>query len=131
MTVTLLAIAMASVSNTDLTAYCLWAEARGEGQPGIVAVASVISNRAKLSHKTFRQVILAKNQFSCMNGKTFLILPKQDKTFHLCQQIARKALKGGIRSKWTNYYAFRVCSPSWGNTMRNRTVVGNHVFGTI
>lgn len=50
-------------------ALCIWKEARGEGQPGMRAVAHVIKNRVGCPGfaRTIHDVIYGKNQFTSMS----------------------------------------------------------------
>lgn len=53
----------------DLTALCLWREARGEGVQGMQAVANVIVNRANRDGSTCDAEIMKPLQFSSMTAK--------------------------------------------------------------
>ena len=65
----------ALVASSELTkdqkvvAITILAEARGEGDKGMGAVAAVIAQRAIDRKQTWQKVCLAKWQFSCWNGK--------------------------------------------------------------
>lgn len=60
----------AALTDEQALALTLWAEARGEGEKGLAAVACVIRNRAKQPGwwgRTIREVCLLPSQFSCWN----------------------------------------------------------------
>ena len=65
----------ALVASSELTkeqkvvAITILAEARGEGDKGMGAVAAVIAQRAIDRKQTWQKVCLTKWQFSCWNGK--------------------------------------------------------------
>lgn len=48
---------------------CLWREARGEGNQGMLAVACVIANRAKKRKTSFNTEVMRPYQFSSMTTK--------------------------------------------------------------
>ena len=53
---------------TKIIAITILAEARGEGQGGMYAVAAVIAQRAHERGQTPKEVFLKPYQFSCWNG---------------------------------------------------------------
>jgi len=55
------------ISDMDILALTIYGEARGEPIEGQIAVASVIRNRAAAWHRTYREICLAPEQFSCWN----------------------------------------------------------------
>ena len=55
---------------TKIIAITILAEARGEGEAGMYAVAAVIAQRSFERKRTPSAVCLKKWQFSCWNGKT-------------------------------------------------------------
>ena len=62
-----------------IVAEVIAAEACGEGYKGMVAVASVISNRAKIKRKTFYQIATQKRQFFGYTAKNRTKLYKEVK----------------------------------------------------
>lgn len=56
------------LNSVEILALTIYAEARGEGHDGQLAVAYVILNRARLWHKSIKDVCYGKNQFSCYNS---------------------------------------------------------------
>jgi N-acetylmuramoyl-L-alanine amidase len=82
-------------------ALCVWKEARGDGQPGMRAVAHVIKNRVGYPGfaKTIHDVIYGKNQFTSMSVTTDpefnLIPPPKDIQFaqatYICTLVLQEA----------------------------------------
>ena len=111
----------------------IYLEARGEGEIGMLAVATTIYNRAKNKNKTFEQICLQPKQYSCWNGsKTLKITPKNDldrKAYDLCIKIEESLLNGKFQplGDWTHYYAYKVCNPSWAIGQK-AVKIGNHKF---
>lgn len=113
----------------------LYLEARGEGEAGLRAVASVIFNRAKRTGKTFEAECLRPKQFSCWNGlapKTCKIAPKSDfdrRAYKLCLLIECELLAGKFEpvGDWTHYYNPALCSPRWARGIY-QVKIGKHNF---
>lgn len=120
---------------------CLWAEARGEPNEGVLAVAHVILTRAKKSGKSVGGVILAPYQFSW----TMESDPNRGKVLDAWEKDAagwqRVDIIGWLASHGytvdptlgaTHYYAYKSCSPKWGRGNPDwveTAQIGNHVFG--
>lgn len=130
----------------DIVSETLWQEARGEGESGIRAVASVISNRAKANNRTLEDTCLRKSQFSCWNGRArpsmFSSRPWVAKNgltaleksrWNLCRSIAYEMATGAFKPTIasTHYYAHNKVKPSWAAKLRKRQVIGNHTFGVV
>lgn len=121
-------------AQAGIIADTLYMEARGEGEHGQRAVATVIYNRAKNTGKTFEAVCLQPFQFSCWNAsKTRKITPKtrsDAKAYELCLAIEKELLTGNFEplGEWTHYYNPRLCSPKWARDGQNKTQIGNHIF---
>lgn len=113
----------------------LYMEARGEGERGLRAVASVVYNRAKRTGKTFEAECLRPRQFSCWNGlapKTCKIAPKNARdaeAYRLCQTIEAELLTGKFEplGDWTHYYNPALCSPRWARGI-SQVKIGKHNF---
>lgn len=113
----------------------LYMEARGEGEHGQRAVATVIYNRAHGKAEKMKSVCLKPKQFSCWNGKTpksVKIAPKtrsDAKAYELCLAIEKELLTGKFEplGDWTHYYNPRLCAPKWARGAA-KTQIGNHVF---
>ena len=129
----LVAVFLAATANAGTVANTLYLEARGEGERGVRAVASVIYNRSISTGKDFESVCLKPFQFSCWNGsKTRVITPKTDldkKAYKLCLQVEKELLEGNFKplGEWTHYFNARVCNPKWAAGIK-QTKIGNHNF---
>lgn len=127
-------LACALKAQAGIIADTLYLEARGEGEHGQRAVATVIYNRAQNTGKTFEAVCLQPFQFSCWNAsKTRKITPKtrsDAKAYELCLAIEKELLTGNFEplGEWTHYYNPRLCSPKWARDGQNKTQIGNHIF---
>ncbi len=93
-------------SDQELLATVIWAEARGEGHCGMVAVGLVIWNRHLAWRKTIQDVILGKNQFSSFNNGIPAV-PPNDPTYPDCLNIAAQILTGKVAdiTNGSCYYA--------------------------
>ena len=132
----------------NIVARTLYDEARGEGETGIDAVASVILNRAGGKAEKLPTVCLKKFQFSGWNErknldpKNYKILipskarkPGKDRDMWLyCQKTAGKLIFGEFKStigKLNSYYAHDKVTPDWADSLKDVKVVGNHTFGYL
>lgn len=116
----------------DIIAKTLYHEARGEGEIGLRAVASVIHNRSlvnngKVTSDFCASEALKKNQFSCWNGKS--LRSGTGKAWNVCVKIAKEIDSGTFKTthKYTHYYAFKLCSPKWAKGKKGK-IIGNHKF---
>lgn len=79
----------------DLTALCLWREARGEGLIGMQAVANVIANRAAKRKTSCDEEVMRAWQFSSMTAEgdsQLLLFPNgADESWRKAQQLAAAA----------------------------------------
>jgi spore germination cell wall hydrolase CwlJ-like protein len=105
----------------------LYHEARGEGVAGIEAVASVIMNRAKQTHKSVCSIVYERKQFSWVyetkdkhiKGNIMDIL-----------SITHKALSGmlvDVTDGATFYHATYV-KPFWAKHKVLTVQINNHIF---
>ena len=121
-------------AQAGIVADTIYMEARGEGEHGQRAVATVIYNRAKNTGKTFEAVCLQPFQFSCWNAsKTRKITPRtrsDTKAYELCLAIEKELLTGKFEplGEWTHYYNPRLCNPKWARDGQDKTQIGNHIF---
>jgi spore germination cell wall hydrolase CwlJ-like protein len=137
--------------DVDLVAAILIAEAGGEGREGMIAVMNVINNRAT-NNKSYRDVVLAPYQFSCVNDYTtkrkppayqsldrFIDSQKNYVHFIMATSIVRGVMLGEIPDNTfgaTHYYNPRKVTPYWThpeyggqNPKADRTVtISNHWF---
>ncbi len=79
----------------DLTALCLWREARGEGLIGMQAVANVVANRAAKRKTACDDEVMRAWQFSSMTAEgdpQLLVFPHgSDEMWRNAQQLAAAA----------------------------------------
>ena len=115
-----------------VVAITILAEARGEGDKGMGAVAAVIAQRAIDRKQTWEKVCLAKYQFSCWNGKKIsdldhlLDVPQAEMAIYLAKNMHRID-----RSKIGNanhYYADYIKAPYWAKGKQPTIKVGKHLF---
>jgi N-acetylmuramoyl-L-alanine amidase len=122
----------------DTLARTLWGEARGEGREGMMAVASVILNRAAKPGwwgRSVAEVCLRPRQFSCWladdpNRAKLEKVDERDAQFRLAQQIAEQALGGGLPDYTfgaTHYHAVDI-APAWAKGHTPCVVIGRHAF---
>lgn len=130
-----------NLSERDLLAMTLQAEAGGEGELGMLAAGAVIANRVNADGygDTFRDVILAPGQFSAWNSLTGYAGGKGGldmsaiRASETAYAVADKILSGEYESPVggaTHYYNPNVADPDWGKKAGGQwTAIGNHVFG--
>ena len=140
----LMALALNTVSahthtNTKLTretkiiAITILAEARGEGQGGMYAVAAVIAQRAFERKRTPTEICLKPYQFSCWNGKTLknlehlLKVPQAKYALALAKNI--KLLSRDYVGFANHYHAtWMKKKPYWAKGEKPVKVIGQHAF---
>jgi spore germination cell wall hydrolase CwlJ-like protein len=133
--VLLVSLFVPAFCHAGVIADTMYMECRSESNRGQMAVASVIYSRAKQSGKTYKQVCLARKQFSCWNRGYYSPTPKT--------KLERKKMAGflAIESSmvnntfkptgdWNHYHTTRV-NPIWSKSMKGSVVIGNHKFGKI
>ena len=114
-----------------IIALTILAEARGEGERGMYAVAAVIAQRAFEKKQTPEQICLARKQFSCWNNKSVkdlepLMKEKQSKyAITLAKNIMHlsRDLTG-----FANHYHNKSVKPYWASGVKPTKVIGNHIF---
>lgn len=128
-------------TSQDVMARTLWGEARGEGDTGMEAVASVIINRINSGitwwGSDVKSVCLAPYQFSCWN-KSDPNLPKlvavtqADPAYASALDIASRAINGDLADATgaaTNYYDRRMPEPpKWALGLNPTAEIGHHLF---
>lgn len=127
----------------DVLARTLWGEARGEGTPGMEAVAAVILNRVKVAEERGRywwgnniiQVCQKPYQFSCWNRsdpnfKKLIAVDEADLYFATAMRVARRAVAGVLEdlTGGATHYHTRTISPYWSRDEVPLTTIGAHVF---
>lgn len=80
---------------------CLWKEARGEGNNGMLAVACVVRNRTTKHHSSYYSEIVAPWQFSSITAKgdsQLILWPKEsDPLWQQAQLIATNVIDGSVQ----------------------------------
>lgn len=123
----------------------LWAEARGEGERGIRAVATVIWNRAGGNPSNLSRVCLKTKQFSCWNSGN-IVIPSSEfhsAAYQTCLKVAKEMITGKFTptvfpntKNPTHYVTGNLYnSPTQAKWIRRHKaakrpidVVGHHVF---
>lgn len=138
-----------NLTDAQLLGLCIWAEARGEGEEGRIAVGSVILNRVKHGRmndpwgrrygRSVHTVIMAPYQFSWLNSndpqyKRCVEIAKDwverdAPGLDLCMDIAEGLLDGTIKRNVSSlYYHALYVKPKWADKMVVERTIGNHVF---
>lgn len=127
-------------SAVDILTKTLWAEARGEGHEGMVAVGWVIRNRAAQPGwwgKCIESVCLKPYQFSCWNAddpnaaylRGSKVIPARE--YALAHAAAVEALEGNTDPTLgaTHYYSTSMRKPpKWAASGEKTTQIGRHIF---
>lgn len=139
------------LTEAQLMGLCIWAEARGEGEAGRIAVGSVILNRADYGKKhdawgrrfgnSIHTVILAPAQFSWTLGsdpqyaRCVKIAQDYEGAYHdhpnleVMFDVARSLMACQIeRNVKAIYYHTHAVKPKWSREMKVEKVIGNHIF---
>jgi N-acetylmuramoyl-L-alanine amidase len=120
---------------------CLWAEARGEGPRGMLAVWWVLRNRAVRLTDSMKEEVLRPRQFSSFNAddpnRPLLLVacntdPASWGAVDAVATLAEREDTLDPTNGATHYYNPAVCSPAWGRGSpgwKEHIVIGRHVFG--
>ena len=119
----------------EIIAVNAYAEARGEGYVGMVAVTNVVVNRVKDPEfpKTYYEVITQPKQFSWLNNTKSIVID-DERSWAMANDIASLALKGKLPdySNGARFYAnVNKVDPKRHEWVTKYTVlnkVGNHTF---
>ncbi len=117
---------------TKIIAITILAEARGEGEAGMYAVAAVIAQRAFERKRTPTEVCLKKWQFSCWNGKKLkdlehlLKVPQAKYAPALAKNI--KLLSRDYVGYANHYHNNKIKLPYWAKGEKPVKTIGNHIF---
>ena len=118
---------------TKIIAITILAEARGEGEAGMYAVAAVIAQRAFEGKRTPSSVCLKKWQFSCWNGKGVKDLehllkePQAKYAIALAKNV--KQLSREFVGFANHYHAtWMKKKPYWAKGEKPVKVIGQHAF---
>ena len=128
----------------DVLARTIWGEARGEGEQGMHAVASVILNRVTVARqrggnywwgRTVMQVCQKPYQFSCWNNDdpNFPLLLRvnvNDPDFAVAYRLAALAIMGRLHdiTRGADHYHTRSVMPFWARDHAPVCTIGSHVF---
>jgi spore germination cell wall hydrolase CwlJ-like protein len=125
-----------------VVAITILAEAKGEGEVGMRAVACVIQQRSIERKKSVAVICLQPKQFSCWNGMTVSELsakaitrktPKSvvDVAIALAKDlVAEKQLDRSLVGYANHYHTLEV-KPSWSRGVTPVVIIGNHKFFKI
>tara|TARA_A100001201_G_scaffold136480_1_gene125540 strand:+ start:81 stop:545 length:465 start_codon:yes stop_codon:yes gene_type:complete len=114
-----------------VVALTILAEARGEGERGMYAVAAVIAQRAHEKKMSPKEICLKRKQFSCWNNKTVkdlehLFKTKQSK---YALTLARNVMHLSREfTGFANHYHNNKVTPYWSKGVKPTKVIGNHIF---
>ena len=134
-------VGVGDFSDKEILALTLQAEAGGEGYEGMLAVGSVIANRAASGKygEGISGVIMKPAQFSAWNGVTGYaggegaIDMDKVRPSKSALKAAEAILSGNyedITGGATHYYNPKVATPDWGGDVGNNWFdIGNHRFG--
>lgn len=129
-----------NISDWELLARTLQAEAGNQGPEGMIAVGSVIMNRAGGDPRKIRDVILKRGQFSAWNSLTGYAGGEQGQDMENMQpsEMAFTVAANLINNKYTDptggathYYNPTISSPAWGQSKAGGDwqQIGDHLFG--
>ena len=121
-------------TDREVVASVLIAESGGERDviQAMSAVMEVIQTRAKERHKNWLEIVTARKQFSCLNGRSLEQAVKQAKLHKRWNDAYRIA--GGVTTDYTkgsnHYYSTRMMKypPYWARSKTPSAVVQNHTF---
>lgn len=117
----------------ETVAITILAEARGEGEKGMYAVACVIAQRSQDRHISADKVCTQKWQFSCWNANdpqrnklySFLKLPQAEYAMKLAKNL--NTLDRSFTG-FANHYHTPAVKPAWSKGKTPVRVIGNHKF---
>lgn len=134
-------IAEGSLTERDILAMTIQAEAGGEGVAGMLAAGAVMDNRLRSGNygSSMRDVILAPGQFSAWNSVTgyaggeggidMTSLQVSEDAYAVADQILSGQYESPVGGA-THYYNPSVSDPDWGQRGGGEwQTIGGHVFG--
>ena len=126
-----------SLTDQQLLASTMVAEAGNQGANGMLAVGNVIKNRIDTGRgpgSTVASVIMAPKQFSCWNNvdpTTYTANIQDTSTYNTAYGLAGQILSGSAPDNTngaTSYYNPALASPIWGNAGTTTAVIKDHKF---
>ena len=134
-----------NLSDYELLARTIMAEAGNQRDQDMFAVGNVIMNRLRQGGGTLKNVILSPAQFSPWNTTTLpdgslLYAAGKDqgrdmgaiKPSAKAYEIADLLLSGEVRDNTggaTHFFNPKISNPKWAEGMSNKTKIGSHVYG--
>jgi spore germination cell wall hydrolase CwlJ-like protein len=116
-----------------IIAITILAEARGEGEKGMYAVAAVIAQRAFERKRTPSEICLKPYQFSCWNGykkvkdlEHLLKVPQAKYAILIAKNI--KLLSRDFVGYANHYHNNKIKTPYWAKGQKPVKTIGNHIF---
>ena len=116
-----------------IIAITILAEARGEGEKGMYAVAAVIAQRAFERKRTPSEICLKPYQFSCWNGykkvkdlEHLLKVPQAKYAILIAKNI--KLLSREFVGYANHYHNNKIKKTYWAKGKKPVKVIGNHIF---
>jgi len=126
--------ASAATYGQKVVAAVLLAEARGEGETGMVAVAEVIRRRADLKGISPLSVVKP-GAFSSLNGKThdqivrqFEHHPMFPQALRIARTLYNEPEKLRNITKGATHFTHKAETPYWAVNQTPVAVIGNHAF---
>lgn len=118
-----------------IAALTIYGEARGEPEPGKVAIGHVIRNSIKRGRwgKTVAAVCLFPARFSCWlssdpNRRKLLEVPHFDESFQKCLAAWRKSETEPDRTEGSDHYQVVGTDAYWSRGRAPTVTIGHHQF---
>lgn len=124
-------VEQASANNPTVEEMTLIGEAVGEGLPGMIAVAEVLRNRAKVRGTTMEEEALRPKQFSMWNGglQKGMKFAYENENFWPLAKQAMEAAKSSNSTGGANLYHADYVKPNWDmSKIKKTTKIGKHIF---
>ena len=142
LTITVLVGMVSSLKGNDsrIVAQTILAEARGDGEAGMYAVAACIKVRAKNRKLTYAQVCLQPKQFSCWNANDpnrakmhrFLSLPQAEYALMLANNMDKVNTKFiGHADHYMTVKLWKTGRVKWARGHKPVAFAGSHAFFKI
>lgn len=113
----------------------IYFEARNQSLEGQYAVAHVTLNRAEITGKSIKAVVLEPGQFSWVRqqGVTWKtpvkrIPIKEKKAFERCKQVAKTAYMMNDPTYGATHYHANYVRPKWAKRLKQTARIGKHIF---